>query len=148
MPTEAEMKDTLQACLEHWNNEDVDAITGLFADDAVLEDPYGTPAKEGREAIRIFFKAAFREFSAGGAKARLTLDTPIRGSHGNGAAMACTIDAGSVAIRIISVMRFDEAGRIVHAQGFWGPGDIVQPAPGDGGAPGAKDQDRFRPGLH
>ena len=34
---------------------DVDTILSIFAEDAVLEDPVGTPAHQGKAALRGFF---------------------------------------------------------------------------------------------
>lgn len=36
---------------------DLEAVVALFADDATLEDPVGTPVLRGREAIRAFYRA-------------------------------------------------------------------------------------------
>ena len=72
----------------------------------------------GRAAIEEFYTKAI----ASGAK--LTLDGPIRGSHGNRAAMAFTIDVPGMRIRAIDVMTFNEEGKITHMQAHWGPDDI------------------------
>lgn len=118
MPTESEMKAVLQRYVNGWNDGDVEAIVALFADDAVVEDPYGSPPKRGKDAFREFFAAG----AQGGAK--LTLDGPIRGSEGDSAAMAFTVDVAGLTIRVIDVMRFDSAGLIAHMAAYWGPGDV------------------------
>jgi steroid Delta-isomerase len=146
MPTEADMKATLQTCIEHWNAKDTEAMAGLFTDDAVIEDPYGTPAKKGKAAVRAFFAETFR-LAEDDAGAKLALDTPIRGSHGDRAAMACTMHINNVVIQVITVMRFDGAGQITHMQGFWGPSNISKPDSG-AGAPGAGDRAQLHPELH
>ncbi len=72
----------------------------------------------GRAAIEEFYTNAI----ASGAK--LTLDTPIRGSHGDRAAMAFTIDVPGMRIRAIDVMTFNSEGKITQMQAHWGPNDI------------------------
>ena len=37
---------------------DLEAVVALFADDATLEDPVGSPVLRGRGAIRAFYRAA------------------------------------------------------------------------------------------
>lgn len=48
----------------------------LYAEDAVLEDPVGTPAHVGREAIRNFYKTGFDNTGA----MNFVWDGPIRGA--------------------------------------------------------------------
>ncbi|GIH67868.1 SgcJ/EcaC family oxidoreductase [Sphaerimonospora thailandensis] len=121
MPTP---KEALQGYIDAWNAGDAEAIIALFADDAVIVDPYGTPPHEGRDAIRAFYE--------GGVKtgAKLSLDTPIRGSHGDRAAMAFTVElaleGAARRIRVIDVMTFDEHGKISRMEAHWGPDDMEQ----------------------
>ena len=49
MPSQAEMKAALQAYIDGFNADDADAIMALFADDAVIEDPVGSPLKSRAE---------------------------------------------------------------------------------------------------
>jgi len=120
MPTETEMKAAVQAYVDGFNNADADAIMALFAANAVIEDPVGSPLKS---------RAQFEQFIRQGVRfgARLALAAPIRGSHGNAAAMAFTVTFEDGVRRIttnsLDVMTFDDEGKIVFMQGFWGPGD-------------------------
>jgi len=122
MPTQAEMKGALQAYIDGFNADDPDAIMALFADGAVIEDPVGSPLKS---------RAAFEAFIRQGVKfgARLSLAAPIRGSHGNHAAMVFIVTFVQDGVRYTTnstdVMTFDEAGKIVRMDGFWGPGDVT-----------------------
>ncbi|GAA1818958.1 nuclear transport factor 2 family protein [Actinomadura chokoriensis] len=118
MPTQEHMKQALQTYIDAFNAADAATISGLYADDAVVEDPVGNPPMTGRAAIEEFYANAI----ASGAK--LTLDSPIRGSHGARAAMAFTIDVSGMRIRAIDVMTFDEEGRISRMEAYWGPDDI------------------------
>ncbi|MBG6091307.1 nuclear transport factor 2 family protein [Actinomadura viridis] len=120
MPTQEQMKRALQDYVDGFAAGDAAAITALFADDAVIEDPVGNPPISGRAAIEEFYANAV----AGGAK--LTLDGPIRGSYGDGAAMAFTVEVPGMRIRVIDVMTFGADGKIVKMTAYWGPDDIEQ----------------------
>ncbi|MER6812851.1 nuclear transport factor 2 family protein [Spirillospora sp. NPDC000708] len=118
MPTQEQMKSTLQAYVDGFNSGDPAAVTGLFADDAVVVDPVGNPPMEGRAAIDEFYGNAV----AAGAK--LSLDAPIRGSHGDRAAMAFTVTVPGMRVRVIDVMTFGADGKIVRMEAHWGPDDV------------------------
>ena len=47
---------------------DLESLLDLFADDASIEDPVGTPLREGKEVLRAFYAEACQ----GVAKAELT----------------------------------------------------------------------------
>lgn len=120
VPTEAHMKAALQAYVDAYNRDDLEGILALFAPDAEVEDPVGTPIMRWPE---------FSEFYRRGVamKARLALAAPIRGSHGNAAAMVFTVtfqaETGPVTVRSLDVATFDEDGRIKTMKGYWGPDD-------------------------
>ena len=86
----------------------------------------GTPVRPRTE-----FEAFIRQGVRFGA--RLALSTPIRGSHGNAAAMAFTVTyhdgKNLIATNSLDVMHFDDAGKIVEMKGYWGPEDasVVEP---------------------
>lgn len=119
---EQTMKKAMQAYIDHFNRDDLDGIVGLYADDATVEDPVGSPIKFGKSSIREFYAMALKT------GARLALAAPIRGSHGNAAAMAfdvnLTMPAGRMTIRVIDVMTFNDAGKFSSMRAFWGPGDM------------------------
>ncbi len=99
MPSQCEMKAALQAYIDGFNDGDGDAIMALFAADAVIEDPVGSPLKSRAE-----FESFIRQGVTFGAS--LALSAPIRGSHGNAAAMAFTVSFTRTerAIRLIRWM--------------------------------------------
>jgi steroid delta-isomerase len=116
------MKACLQAYIDGFNADDPEAIMTLFAENAVIEDPVGSPLKS---------RADFEAFIRQGVKfgARLELAAPIRGSHGNHAAMVFTVTFIQNGVRYTTnstdVMTFNEAGKIVRMEGFWGPSDVT-----------------------
>ncbi len=122
MPTQSEMKAALQAYIDGFNAGDADAIMVLFADDAVIEDPVGSPLKSRAE-----FDAFIRDGVRFGA--RLSLAAPIRGSHGNHAAMVFVVTFVQDGVRYttnsMDVMTFDAAGKITRMNGYWGLGDVT-----------------------
>ena len=123
MPTQFAMKAALQAYIDGFNADDADAIMSLFAQDAVIEDPVGSPLKSRAE-----FEAFIREGVAFGAK--LSLASAIRGSRGNQAAMAFVVtfmqDGSRITTNSLDVMTFDEKGKITRMDGYWGQGDVAR----------------------
>lgn len=122
MTDESRMKAMMQAYIDAFNAGDADAIAALYAEDATVEDPVGSPVKQGHAAIAEFYHMAVET------GARLTLAAPIRASHANAAAMAfdvhLTMPEGQSVIRVIDVMTFDEAGKFQSMQAYWGPSDM------------------------
>jgi steroid delta-isomerase len=122
MPAQSEMKAALQAYIDGFNADDPEAIMALFAADAVIEDPVGSPLKS---------RAEFEAFIRQGVKfgARLKLAAPIRGSHGNHAAMVFTVTFVQDGVRYTTnstdVMTFDDTGKIARMDGYWGPSDVT-----------------------
>ncbi len=130
MADEKKMKAAMQAYIDTFNRSDAAAIADLYADDATVEDPVGTPLKKGKKEIAEFYKMAVAT------GARLKLAAPIRGSHSNSAAMAFDVElnmpqgntVGRMVIRVIDVMTFDDAGKFTSMRAFWGPGDMERSA--------------------
>jgi steroid delta-isomerase len=121
MPSEASMKAVMQAYLDNFNAGDADALTDLFADDANVEDPVGAPPHVGKAAIRAFYVDAMKNGAV------LSLSAPMRGSHGNAAAMAFEAKIGTVmTVRIIDVMTFNDEGKITSMKAYFGPEDFIQ----------------------
>jgi steroid delta-isomerase len=122
MPTQTDMKAAVQAYVDRFNAKDADGIMDLFAANAVIEDPVGSPLKS---------RAEFAEFVRRGVEfgASLSLSAPIRGSHGNFAAMVFTVTftqgGKRIATNSADVMEFDDSGKITTMKGFWGPDDVT-----------------------
>jgi steroid Delta-isomerase len=121
MPSQEIMKAAMQAYIDAFNSGSAAAVLALYAEDATVEDPVGSPLKRGKAEIQAFYTHSI----ATGAK--LALDAPIRGSHGNSAAMAFSARIGPVTVRVIDVMTFNEAGKVTSMKAYFGPADILQP---------------------
>jgi steroid Delta-isomerase len=120
MPSQEVMKAAMQAYIDAFNSGSAEAVAALYTADATVEDPVGAPVKRGLTEIKGFYTHSI----ATGAK--LSLDGPVRGSHGNAAAMAFTARIGPVSVRVIDIMTFDEAGKFTSMKAYFGPGDIQQ----------------------
>ncbi|HEX4504731.1 MAG TPA: nuclear transport factor 2 family protein [Alphaproteobacteria bacterium] len=120
MPSEAAMKAAMQAYFDHFNAGDVEAVVALFAPDATVEDPVGSPVHTGAAAIRAAFATVLAS------RPHLILSAPPRGSHGNAAAMALEAKVGDMTVRAIDVLTFDEAGKITSLKAYFGPEDIIK----------------------
>lgn len=121
MADHSQMRETVQRYVAGFEAGDADAVVGLFADDATVEDPYGSDARRGIDAIREFYEMAV------GSGAKLRLEGPIR-TAGDTAAFAFTVPwPGETPHRlhIIDTFRFDEAGKVVEMRAFWSADSVL-----------------------
>ncbi len=123
MTDEAHMKATMQAYIDLFNRADPAGIADLYADNATVEDPVGSPLKNGKAEIAAFYQMAVAT------GARLELAAPIRASHGNASAMAFNVrlnmPQGKAHIQVIDVFTYDEAGKVSSMKAYWGKSDMV-----------------------
>ena len=75
MPSPEQMIAAVHAYVAAFDAADPEAAVALFAADATVEDPVGTPPRVGHEAIREFYTFSM----ATGAK--LHLQGPVRVGH-------------------------------------------------------------------
>lgn len=115
------MKARLREYVEAFNANDAARVTALFADNATVEDPVGTPVRRGRAEIDAFFGHATT------VGARLELVAPPRGSHANAATITFKVHIagpdGTAHIDVTDVMEFDAHGKIVSMRAYWGADD-------------------------
>lgn len=126
MNTSETMKARLLEYIAAFNADDAQRVVALFADDASVEDPVGTPVKQGKSEIEQFYAYAT---SLG---ARLELVAPPRGSHGHSATISFRVHTAMEGlpayIDVTDVMDFDAAGKIVRMRAYWGRDDYHVPA--------------------
>ena len=60
MSNPGNMAASVQAYIDLFNVADAQGIADLYADDATVEDPVGTPLKEGKAAILEFYTMAVK----------------------------------------------------------------------------------------
>jgi steroid delta-isomerase len=115
------MTAAVEAYVQAFADHDADAICALYAEDATVEDPVGTPPHEGLAAIRRFYARIMDE---GGA--RLELQPPVRTSESTAAfAFSSYLTRNGVRQRIdvIDIFEFDARGKVRSMRAHWGPGD-------------------------
>ena len=119
----ATIRRTVEAYCAAFSRRDRDAYVGLFADDAWIEDPVGSPRLEGPEAIGGFF-----DQSSGMADSiELRQTGPVRVAAGECAfPMQARPEIGGTTfvVDIIDVMTFDDAGRITTMRAYWDPTEM------------------------
>lgn len=120
MATADEIRSTVERYVKLLDAGDADAIALLYAEDASVEDPVGSPPRRGRDTLRAFYAA-----SSGRLRAERT--GPVR-VCGHEAAFPMLARVGSAdapaLIDVIDVMTFDEDGRIASMRAFWSPDAI------------------------
>ena len=121
MPTTEQMTAAVHAYVAGFAASDPDAIAALFAEDATVEDPVGTPMKVGKEEIRTFYA-----FSTGtGAKLEL-LGDPRCAADYVAFPFAVLLDwqGNKSRIEVIDTFRINDAGKITEMRAFWGPANM------------------------
>jgi steroid delta-isomerase len=102
---------------------DKDAYVALFAPDAWVEDPVGSPRHEGHDAIAEFFT----QMSTMADSIELQVTGPVRVAAGECAfpmQARPTMGGTTMCIDIIDVMTFDDAGKITSMRAFWDPAEM------------------------
>ena len=120
--TEANAK-TVNRYLELLAKGQADAIADLYATDATAEDPVGGEVHIGRQAIHGFYS------NVPGTNNETEVVT-LR-ALGNEVAFFWRLfvdlgEGGKMTIEIISVMTFDDDGKIASMKAYWGPDNIKQ----------------------
>jgi steroid delta-isomerase len=120
--TEANAK-TVNRYLELLAKRQADAIADLYATDATVEDPVGGEVHIGRQAIHGFYS------NVPGTNNETEVVT-LR-ALGNEVAFFWRLivdlgEGGKMSIEIISVMTFDDDGKIASMKAYWGPDNIKQ----------------------
>lgn len=118
MSLEKKITDAVNTYIGAFETGDLDAIMGIYADDCSVEDPVGSPVKQGRAAVQEFYQGAMTM------GVKLQLQSEIR-IAGNEAAFAFTgeVDTGSgiMSFRPIDVMTFNDEGKVTSMRAFFGP---------------------------
>jgi len=119
----ATIRATVEAYCAAFTAGDQGAYVDLFADGAWIEDPVGTPRYEGKEAIAGFFAQS----SSLATSIELRQTGPARVAAGEAAfpmQARPVIGGATLAVDIIDVMTFDDAGKITTMRAFWDPAEM------------------------
>ncbi len=123
MPTAKEMEAAVHAYVDAFDKGDADLAAALFAEDATVEDPVGTPAKVGIAAIRAFYATSMLT------GARLVLHGPVRVTANDHVAFAFQVrlhmNNADINIDVIDIFRFNEHGKIIEMRAFFGPANMT-----------------------
>lgn len=112
---------TVQAYLDGFARADAPMIADLFADDATIEDPIGTPIRRGKAEIREFYTFS----TSTGARLELLGDPRCAGdSVAFAFAVKLEHEGQRSVIEVIDTFRYDDAGKVVEMRAFWGPGNV------------------------
>jgi len=118
-----EMIEKVQRYITSVSTQDIEAIKGLFDENAAVADPVGTDPHVGIEAICAFYKGGFAF------QTKLELTGPVR-CAGNSAAFpfTCTFEIGGNKTRldVIDIFEFNDAGRIQSMRAYWGPDNSTE----------------------
>ena len=110
----ADMVAAVHRYVEAFEKSDIDIIRGIFAEDATVEDPVGSPLQDGMDAIVAFYENAL----ASGAKLELT-GAPR--CAGNAVAFPFRAVMAGMKVEIIDVFEFNESGKVASMRAYWGP---------------------------
>ncbi len=113
--------DVVHAYVRALNGADLDAIMALYAEDATVEDPVGSPPKVGHAAIRAFYAAS----------TAMRLDVALEGEirvTERACAFAFSVslahEGRTTTIRPIDVFEFDADDRIQRMRAYFGAPNI------------------------
>ncbi|GAC1398333.1 MAG: nuclear transport factor 2 family protein [Mycobacterium sp.] len=118
MPSPEDNVKTVNRYLEMVAKGRPDDIADLYATDGTVEDPVGGEVHIGREAIRGFYTAV--------ENANAQTEVVTLRALGNEVAWLWALTIATMRIEIISVMTFDEEGKIASMKAYWGPENISQ----------------------
>jgi steroid Delta-isomerase len=121
MPTTEQKLAAVHGYVEAFAKGDAEAATALFADDATIEDPLGTPIKQGHDEILTFYQTSM----ATGAKLKLQGD-PRCAADSVAFAFAVQLEWGGQKseIDVIDIFRLNDDGKIIDMRAYWGPENL------------------------
>lgn len=118
MPDPVKMEAAVHAYVAAFEAGSADQVAALYAQDATVEDPIGSPIHKGREAIRAFYAQSMQT------GAKLKLEGPVRVA-GDYAVFPFSVnlnyDGGHKRIDVIDTFRFNAANEVIEMRAFWGP---------------------------
>lgn len=121
MPDPQKMEAAVHAYVAAFEAGDPDAVAALYAQDASVEDPIGTPVHNGREAIRAFYAESMKT------GAKLKLEGPIRVA-GDYAVFPFSVnlhfEGSDKRIDVIDTFKFNEHNQVVEMRAYWGPSNM------------------------
>ena len=119
--TAGEMRQLIRDYVRAFNARDFDALISIYAEDATLEDPVGTPIQRGRDAIRAFYEG----YGAHPSFLQLTGDFRYAGDAAAFSFFCYLGETGDpMIVHITDSFRFDSEGKVKEMRAFWGEANI------------------------
>jgi len=129
------MKDTVQAYFKLFNAQDAKGIADLYAENAKVTDPVGTPSKDGKEAILAFYTMAVSNGAVltqegstriAGNAAAFAFTVSVGGMAKGGAAVDVELPKGGMTIDVIDTFYFNDEGKVTEMKAYWSRDNITQ----------------------
>jgi len=116
-----QIQSTIRRYIAAFNARDLDTLVSLYAADARVEDPIGSPPHQGADEIRAFYER-FRNH-----RSSLHLTGEIRAAE-SAAAFSFMVIMGqepdTQIVEVTDTFAFDSSGRIKEMRAFWGVGNV------------------------
>ena len=135
MSLEIKMQAAVQAYFDLYNVKDAQGIADLYADDATVEDPFGTPAKTGKADILAFYTMAMKTDAKlkrlgatriAGNVAAFPFVVQIGNATDENTSADVDLPSGSMQIEVIDTFAFNDEGKITSMKAYWGPSNITK----------------------
>jgi steroid delta-isomerase len=118
MPDPKTMEAAVHEYVAAFDANAPERVVALFAEDATVEDPVGSPQHVGHDAILGFYATSMQT------GAKLRLDGPVR-IAGDYAAFAFTVllnlGGKDMRVEVIDTFRFNDAGKVTEMRAYFGP---------------------------
>ena len=130
-----QMAAAVQAYFDLFNACDADGIADLYADDATVTDPVGTPPKNSKADILAFYQGAVKGGSTlvqhGPTRivanfAAFAFTVHVGGYNPEDVSVDVDLPSGSMTIDVIDTFEFNEDGKVTAMRAFWGPTNITK----------------------
>ena len=124
----ADKVKAVETYISSYGAGDLEGIVSVFADDATVEDPVGTPAFAGHAGLSRFW-----DFAHQGDDRQLTPVLEEIRANGDQAVMRFTMQVRAPAINagidlsIMEHIQFAPDGRIAHLRAFWNEANVGKP---------------------
>lgn len=121
MPDPKAMEAAVHEYVAAFDASAPERVAALFAADATVEDPIGTPPHVGHDAILGFYTASMQT------GAKLKLQGPVR-IAGPFAAFAFSVEmhwqGKDQRVDVIDTFRFNEDNKVVEMNAYFGPSNM------------------------
>ena len=129
------MLEAVQAYFDLFNAQDAAGIADLYAEDAVVTDPVGTPPKTGKAAILAFYTIALKNGAIltqngstrlAGQEAAFAFTVTVGAMTSKDKAVDVELPEGGMKIDVIDTFKFNADGKITEMRAYWSRDNITQ----------------------